>query len=105
MVVVGTYATAGEMSVSSHRRYHPDRHRGAPETFDAKETDVIILLPLLRRLSARSRMAVGLVLTTIGLFLIIAALAHGVIAVIVGAIFLLSACRGRQRERLTYRSR
>jgi hypothetical protein len=24
MVVVGTYATAGEMSVSSHRRYHPD---------------------------------------------------------------------------------
>ena len=32
MVVGGTYATAGEMSVSSHRRYRPDRHRGAPKT-------------------------------------------------------------------------
>ena len=66
---------------------------------------MIILLPLLRRLSARARLAVGLVLTTIGLFLIIAALAHGVIAVIVGAIFLASVCRGRHRERLTYPSR
>jgi fucose permease len=66
---------------------------------------VIILLPLLRRLSARARLAVGLALTTVGLFLIIAALAHGVIAVIVGAIFLVSACRGGQRERLTYPSR
>ena len=68
---------------------------------------MIILLALLCRLSARNRLAVGLVLTVIGLSLIIAALAHGVIAVIVGAIFLLSVCRGgRQRERrLTYPSR
>jgi hypothetical protein len=34
--------------------------------------------------------------------LIIAALAHGVITLIVGAIVLLSVCRGRRRERLTY---
>jgi fucose permease len=66
---------------------------------------VIILLPLLSRLSARARLAVGLALTTIGLFLIIAALAHGVIAVIVGAILLASASRGRRRGRLTYPSR
>ena len=67
---------------------------------------MIILLPLLRRLSARTRLAVGLALTTVGLFLIIiAALAHGVIAVIVGAIFLVSVFRDRQRERLTYPSR
>jgi fucose permease len=66
---------------------------------------VIILLPLLRRLSARARLAVGLALTTVGLFLIIAALAHGVVAVIVGAVFLVSVCRERQRERLTYPSR
>ena len=66
---------------------------------------MIILLPLLRRLSARTRLAVGLALTTIGLFLIIAALAHGVIAVIVGAIVLVSVFRDRQRGRLTYRSR
>jgi hypothetical protein len=58
--------------------------------------------PRLRRLSARTRPAVGLALTTIGLFLIIAALALGVIAVIVGAVFLVSVLRGRQRERLTY---
>lgn len=66
---------------------------------------MIILLPLLRRLSGRTRLAVGLALTTIGLFLIIAALAHGVIAVIVGAIVLVSVFRDRQRGRLTYRSR
>jgi hypothetical protein len=66
---------------------------------------VIILLPLLRRLNARTRLAVGIALTTVGLFLIIAALAHGVIAVIVGAIFLASVSPGRQREWLTYRSR
>jgi hypothetical protein len=66
---------------------------------------VIILLPLLRRLSARARLAVGLALTTIGLVLIITALAHGVIAVIVGAILIASVWRGRQRERLTYPSR
>jgi len=61
---------------------------------------VIILFPLLRRLSARTRLAVGLVLTIAGLFLVIAALAHGVIALIVGAIFLVSVCRDRwQRER------
>ena len=66
---------------------------------------MIILLPLLRRLSGRTRLAVGLALTTIGLFLIITALAHGVIAVIVGAIFLVSVWRARQRERLTYPSR
>lgn len=65
---------------------------------------MIILLPLLCRLSARARLAVGLALTTIGLFLIVAALPHGVIAVIVGAIFLVSVFRGRQRERLTYPS-
>jgi hypothetical protein len=71
----------------------------------SRRPNVIILLPLLRRLSARARLAVGLALTTIGLFLMIAALAHGVIAVIVGAIFLASVCRRGQRERLTYRSR
>jgi hypothetical protein len=105
MVVVGTYATAGAMSVSSHRRCQSDRHPGGPETVNAKETNMIILLPLLRRLSARTRLAVGLALTTVGLFLIIAALAHGVIAVIVGAVFLVSVYRERQRERLTYPSR
>ena len=62
---------------------------------------MFILLPLLRRLSARARLGVGLALTTIGLLLMIAALAHGVIAVIVGAIFLASVYRERQRERLT----
>ena len=61
---------------------------------------MIILLPLLRRLNARTRLAVGLALTTIGLFLTIAAPAQGVITVIVGAIFLLSVRRGL-RERLT----
>lgn len=67
---------------------------------------MIILLPLLRRLNTRTRLAVGLALTTVGLFLILAAaLTHGVIAVIVGAIFLVSAFRDRQRERLTYPSR
>jgi hypothetical protein len=66
---------------------------------------VIILLPLLRRLSARTRLAVGLALTTIGLFLIIAALSHGVIAVIAGAIVLVSVFRDRQRGWLTYPSR
>jgi hypothetical protein len=66
---------------------------------------VLILLPLLRRLRARTRLAVGLALTTIGLFLIIAALAQGIIAVIVGAILLVSVYRERQRERLTYPSR
>ena len=41
---------------------------------------MIILLPLLRRLNARTRLAVGLVLATVGLFLImIAALANGAI--------------------------
>jgi hypothetical protein len=57
-----------------------------------KETNVIILLPLLRRLNARTRLAAGIALTTVGLFLIIAALAHGVIAVIVGTI-VLDSCR------------
>lgn len=66
---------------------------------------MFILLPLLCRLSARTRVAIGLALTTIGLFLIIAALAHGVIAVIVGAMVIASVYRDRQRERLTYRSR
>jgi fucose permease len=66
---------------------------------------VIILLPLLRRLNARTRLAVGFALTAVGLFLIIAAPANGVITVIVGAIFLLSVWRGRQRERLRYPSR
>ena len=66
---------------------------------------MFILLPLLCRLSARTRVAIGLALTTIGLFLIIAALAHGVIAVIVGAMVIARVYRDRQRERLTYRSR
>jgi hypothetical protein len=67
---------------------------------------MVILLPLLRRLSARTRLAVGLALTTIGLFLMIAAaLAHGVIAVIVGATFLASVFRERQRQRVAYPSR
>jgi hypothetical protein len=46
--------------------------------------------------------AVGLALTTVGLFLIHTALPAGVIAVIVGAIFLASVCPGWQHERLTY---
>jgi len=79
------------MSLSSHRRI--------------KETDVIILLPLLCRLSARTRMALGLALTMVGLFLIISALAHGVIAVILGAILLLSARRGRYASREYRRQR
>ena len=66
---------------------------------------MIILLPVLRRLSARTRLAVGLAVTALGLCLIIAAPAHGVIAVIVGAIFLVSACRDRLRGRLSYPSR
>jgi hypothetical protein len=32
LVVVGTYAPAGEMSVSSRRRRHPDPAHGGPET-------------------------------------------------------------------------
>jgi hypothetical protein len=66
---------------------------------------VIILLPLLRCLNPRARMAVGVALTTVGMFLIVAALPHGVVAVILGAIFVASAYRGRQRERLSYPSR
>lgn len=66
---------------------------------------MIILLPLLRCLGVRTRLAVGLALTTVGLLLIIAAAAHGIIAVIVGAIFLVSGSRGLRGERLTYRSR
>jgi hypothetical protein len=66
---------------------------------------VIILLPLLRCLSARARLAVGLVLTTLGLFLIVAALAHGIITVIVGAIFLVSVYRERQPAGFSYLSR
>lgn len=58
---------------------------------------MIILLPLLRRLSDRARLAVGLALIIAGLLLCVATLVHGVIAVIVGAIFLASVC-GRQRE-------
>jgi hypothetical protein len=93
------------MSVSSDGRYRPDRHGGGPETVIPKETNVIILLPLLRRLDVRTRLAVGLALTAIGLFLMIAAPAHGVIALIVAAIFLGSVGRERRRERLTYPSR
>jgi hypothetical protein len=105
MVVGGTYATAAEVSVSSHRRCHPVQHRGGPETVIPRRLNVLILLPLLCRLSARTRLAVGLVLTTVGLSLIIAALPHGVIAVIVGAIFLGSVYRERQRGRLPHPSR
>jgi hypothetical protein len=82
-----------------------DQGSGGPENRHAEETDMIILLPLLRRLSPRTRLAVGLVLTSIGLLLILAALPHGVIAVIAGAIFVVSAYRGRPREQLTYPSR
>ena len=105
MVPLGTYATADETSVFSHRRYpsKPDPRR--PGNRYLKEANVLILLPLLRRLSPRSRLAVGLALTTLGLSLIMVALPDGVISVIVGAIFLVSVWRGRQRERLTYPSR
>jgi hypothetical protein len=105
MVVVGTYAKAGDPSVSSYRPPPPRPAPWRPGNPDAKETNMIILLPLLRRLSARTRLAVGLVLTTVGLFLIMAAPVNGVIAVIVGAIFLGSVWRERQRQRLTYPSR
>jgi hypothetical protein len=105
MVAVGTYATVGETSVSSHRRYPPKLEPGRPGNRYFKETNVLILLPRLRRLSPRSRLAVGLTLTTIGLLLIIAALPDGVISAIVGAIFLVCVWRARQRERLTYPSR
>lgn len=94
------------MSVSARRRSPVQRGTAvASKLLMPKETNVIMLLPLLRRLSARARLAVGLSLTATGLVLIIAALAHGVIAVLVGAIFLASVGRGRQRERLTYPSR
>lgn len=89
------------MSVSSHRRYPPRPAPRRPGNRDRKETNVLILLPLLCRLTFRTRLAVGLALTTVGLFLIIAALAHAVIALIVGAIFLVSGWRGQQRRRLT----
>jgi hypothetical protein len=105
MVVADTYATAGEASVSTYRRCHSDLHCGGPETVDAKETNVLILLPLLRRLSVRTRLVVGLAVTAAGLFLTIIAPVHGVIAVIVGAIFLVSAGSGRVRARLSYPSR
>ena len=65
---------------------------------------MIILLPLLRRLSARTRLAVGQALTTLGGYLMIAAPAHGVIALIVGAIFLASVVRDWQRGRVYARS-
>jgi hypothetical protein len=105
MVPVGTYATARETSVSFHRRHPPKPEPRRPGNRYLKEANVLILLPLLRRLSPRSRLAVGLALTTLGLSLIMVALPDGVISVIVGAIFLVSVWRGRQRERLTYRSR
>jgi hypothetical protein len=98
MVGVDTYVTAVKPSVFSYRRRDPDRHRGGPEIVDAKETKVLILLPLLRRLSLRTQLAVGLALTTIGLVLTIVAPVHGVIAVSVGVIFLLSASRDRLRR-------
>jgi hypothetical protein len=70
-----------------------------------RRLNVLILLPLLCRLSARTRLTVGFALTTVGLVLIVAALPHGVIALIVGAIFLGSVYRERQRGRLPRLSR
>jgi uncharacterized membrane protein YjjP (DUF1212 family) len=61
---------------------------------------MLILLPLLRRLSVRSRMMVGLTVTTLGLAVTATAAAvdpalliQGIVATLVGAIFLVSARR------------
>jgi hypothetical protein len=62
---------------------------------------MLILLPLLRRLSVRSRMIVGLTVTIAGAAVTAAAvtvapslLIQGVIAMAVGAVFLISARTG-----------
>lgn len=63
---------------------------------------MIILLPLLRRIGVRARLAFGAALTVAGLLLtVVAVLAahglviHGVTAAVVGAVFLASGLRDR----------
>lgn len=65
---------------------------------------MVILLPLLRKLSIRSRAIVGSVLTGAGLVVVAIALAaapsiliHGAVAAVVGIVFLASAWSSRQR--------
>ena len=67
---------------------------------------MIILLPLLRKLSIRSRTIVGSVLTAVGLVAVVVAaagvsglLVDGVIAAVVGVIFLASAWSSARRGR------
>ena len=66
---------------------------------------MLILLPLLRRLSVRSRIAVGLILTVAGSALTATAaaaapglLVHGIFAVLVGVVFLASAWTTARRR-------
>ena len=65
---------------------------------------MIILLPLLRKLSVRTRVLVGSVLTGAGLVVIVIALVvapgiliHGAVAAVVGLVFLASAWSSRRR--------
>ena len=67
---------------------------------------MIVLLPLLRKLSVRSRTIVGAAVTAVGLVAIVVAVAggpaiglDGAIAAVVGLIFLASAWSSRRRER------
>jgi len=65
---------------------------------------MLILLPLLRRLSVRSRIAVGLILTVAGSALTATAaaapglLVQGIVAVLVGVVFLASAWTTARRR-------
>ena len=67
---------------------------------------MVILLPLLRKLSIRSRVIVGAAVTAVGLVAIVIAVAagpaiglDGAVAAVVGLIFLASAWSTRRRER------
>jgi hypothetical protein len=77
----------------------------------SKEKDMIILLPLLRHLSVRARMALGWTLTGIGLVIVVIAIAvaaapglfiFAIITAWVGVVSLASGSRSRRRERLGF---
>ena len=68
---------------------------------------MLILLPLLRRLSIRSRLIIGLLMTAAGSILIGAAVAfapgllvHGILTALVGVIFLVSVWTDGRRRAL-----
>lgn len=68
---------------------------------------MIILLPLLRRIGVRGRLAFGAALTAAGLLLTVISVVaapglviHGIVTAVVGAIFLGSGLRDRGRGRL-----